>query len=189
MIANVLACFLALSQAVTAPKTQDATPAPDPAKLAAIEEIFQLTKPDQMMQQMFSQMKAAVAEQAQKSLAAQVQASNDPSKYSQEVQKFTDQLLALMSDRLSWDKVKPQYVHLYDETFSLIELQGILEFYKSPAGQAMLQKMPMLLANASKIGQQQMSDIMPEVQKMMADFTANLKKSREANGSTPVPQR
>lgn len=180
MIAHFLICFLAFSQSAPAVKAQDTTRPIDSAKLAAIEEIFQLTKPEQMIQQMFAQMKTAVTRQAQKSFAAEVQPLEDPSKYSQELQKYMDQLFALMNDRLSWGKMKPQYVHLYDETFSLVELHGILEFYKSPAGQALLQKMPALVANAAKIGQEQMSDLLPEIRKLTANFAANAKKAHEA---------
>lgn len=50
--------------------------------------------------------------------------------------------VAVMSEEFNWPKMKPQYVQLYRETFEQEEIDGLVAFYKSPAGQAFINKMP-----------------------------------------------
>ncbi|MBV9037404.1 MAG: DUF2059 domain-containing protein [Acidobacteriaceae bacterium] len=69
----------------------------------------------------------------------------------------------------------------YSDTFSTDELSGMLAFYRSPAGQAYINKTPGLMAKFGAIGQQQMAGTGPEIQKMMNDFMADLKKRSDAS--------
>ena len=62
--------------------------------------------------------------------------------------------------------MKDRYVRLYDETFTAQEISGILEFYKTPTGSAMLDKMPVLISKSMTIAQEQMGDLMPEIQRI-----------------------
>ena len=43
----------------------------------------------------------------------------------------------LLFKGLSWDTLKEEYIQLYTESFTEEELQGIIEFSKSPLGQKM----------------------------------------------------
>jgi uncharacterized protein len=50
-----------------------------------------------------------------------------------------------VNEFLNWDALLPMYMRMYRETFSSEELQGLLNFYKSKAGQAVIKKMPVLI--------------------------------------------
>ena len=97
-------------------------------------------------------------------------------KYLPELRHFEDQIFKLVTDRMSWDKMKPKYVALYDETFSKQEIVDIVTFYKTPAGQALLQNMPGLIAKGSKIGQEQMGGAIGEIEDLTSQFLINLMK-------------
>jgi len=45
----------------------------------------------------------------------------------------------------SWETLKPAYIQAYSETYSEEELQGMIEFYKSPLGQAWTSKQLQLI--------------------------------------------
>ena len=51
-------------------------------------------------------------------------------------------------------------------------MDGIIAFYKSPAGEAMLAKTPAIMAKANELVQQQMATVMPEIQKLIKDAAA-----------------
>lgn len=53
---------------------------------------------------------------------------------------------------MSWDVVGPQIVELYKNTFTEQEMQEIMAFYRTSAGQALLDKMPALLRKQREIG-------------------------------------
>lgn len=149
--------------------------APDRGKIANIEEIFRLTKVDQLQQQMFAQIKNMVSSQFDK---MEISSSKDQ----QEVREFQDHMFSMILERLSWDKMKPRYVQLYDQTYTAPEIAGILDFYKSPAGRAMLEKMPVLMSKSMSIAQEQMADLMPEIQRTVEEFAARHKREQSAPG-------
>jgi hypothetical protein len=61
--------------------------------------------------------------------------------------------------------MKPVYVSLYAETFTPDELQGLIDFYKTPVGQKYIEKQPQLQAAIMQKSQSMMKDIMPLILK------------------------
>jgi len=88
----------------------------------------------------------------------------------QHAEDVQSKMMALIADRLSWQNAKASYVKIYAETFSESEIDGILAFYKSPAGEAMLDKMPLLMQKSMEVSQQLMVDIMPQIQHMTEEL-------------------
>jgi uncharacterized protein len=127
-------------------------------KTAKIEEIFHLTKIDQMQKQMMTQMSAMMKQQTMANLTPDQQ--KNASDMSQRVMDFTMQ-------KMSWDAMKPEFIKLYDDTYTEDEISGILQFYQSPAGQAMLAKSPVLVANTMALVQKRMAEIKPELDDMI----------------------
>lgn len=142
--------------------------AQDAARKAKIEEMFRLVNIDRMMQQVMSQMKTMTEQQmSEMKLPPEAQAA---------AQESQDRIMKLIAEKLSWEKMKPAYIQLYSEVFTDEELDGILAFYRSPAGRAMLEKTPLLMTKAMALVQKQMGDIQPEIQKMMKEVEAKYKK-------------
>ena len=142
--------------------------AQDAAKKAKLDEMFRLTKMDEMMPQMMSQVKAMIAQQmSEMNLPAEAKAA---------AQESQDRIMDLVTERLSWEKMKPAYVQLYTEIFNDEELDGMLAFYRSPAGRAMLEKMPQLMSKSMALAQRQMADLQPEIQKITKELEAKYKK-------------
>jgi uncharacterized protein len=115
---------------------------------------------DNMIDQMFEQIKAMTA--------AQVPPGSTPEQIAQARQVQT-KILDLVKARISWEKMRPQYVKLYAETFSDGEISGMLAFYGSPAGRAMLEKMPALVTKIMEVAQAQMKDVLPEIQRIIRE--------------------
>jgi hypothetical protein len=74
-----------------------------------------------------------------------------------------DRVFALMRDEMDWDKLKPEFAQLYTETFTQEEVDGLLEFYRSPAGRAMIEKMPLLLSKSMQMTQTRIQKLMPRI--------------------------
>jgi uncharacterized protein len=110
-----------------------------------------------MMDQVFNQMKAMTASQVPKGTTPEQQAREEETR---------SKIMDLIKSRMQWDKMRPQYVKLYSETFSDEEISGMLAFYESQAGRAMLAKMPVLMGKTMSLVQAQMTDLMPEIQRI-----------------------
>ncbi len=149
------------------------------SKAAKVDEIFQLTKVDQMQKQMLEQVKPMIP-----SLELQAGVSQENKALSDQL---TSKILDLIADRVSWEKMKPAMTELYSETFSEEEIDGMLSFYKSPSGQAMLTKMPSLMAKTMGLAQEQLADIIPEIQKLTVDFLS--KHQKDAAAPAPAPKQ
>jgi hypothetical protein len=137
--------------------------APQTTKIAKIEEIFRLTRTDQVQKQMLAQMSAMISQQSQKDLPPdQRQAASDAGQ----------RIMTFVSEKMSWDAMKAQYIKLYDDTYTEDEISGILMFYQSEPGQAMLAKAPTLMTNMVALVQKRMAELKPEMDKMIKETTA-----------------
>jgi hypothetical protein len=145
----------------------------DPAKHAAIEELLSLMKVDQTIEQMLPQAQRMIAQAMESSLPAEVRDSQDKAKSVAELQ---NRVFDFMKERLTYANLKPDYVRLYDETFSAEEIAGILAFYKTPAGQAYVAKLPVLSAKSIELAQRMLTNLIPEVQKITMTWTEEMKK-------------
>ena len=173
--------FTALSGLVGAQESHPKST--DPVKAALIEEMMSLTRPDRNLTLILQQYKAAFSRGLEESFRNQLSKYEDAAKYQLELHRFEDQMFNLIADRMSWEKMKPKFVAIYDETFTKQELEDIVVFYKTPSGQHLLQKMPGLISKGSQVGQTQMSDALAEIQRLTADFIENLKKAHNGGAN------
>ena len=66
-------------------------------------------------------------------------------------------------------KLKPMFVQIYAELFTEEEINGIVSFYKSPAGKAMIEKMPQMMQRMMPMMQKLMGDLQPEIKKIIEE--------------------
>ncbi len=66
--------------------------------------------------------------------------------------------------------MKPRFIDLYATTYTEQELDGILGFYKSAAGRAMLEKMPQLMQGSMAISQDAVAALVPELNKIIEEL-------------------
>jgi uncharacterized protein len=144
---------LALALLVTGPFAG----AQELTKQAKIERLLTAMNADAMIDQMFEQIKAMTAAQAPPGTTPEQAAK---------AREIQSKILDLVKARISWEKMRPQYVQLYSETFSDEEISGMLGFYQSPAGRAMLAKMPTLTTKIMQVAQAQLTDLLPEIQRI-----------------------
>lgn len=128
--------------------------ADEASKNAKIEELLQVMHSDQTMSQVFDQMKAMQL--------AELSKMNVAPERRQAIQEAQQRGIKRLQDTLSWDKMKPMMVKIYAETFTEEEIDSVLNFYKSPAGQAFLRKMPLLMQRTMAASQQMVADAMSQ---------------------------
>src|ERR1035438_8753459 len=101
--------------------------ADETSKSAKAEELLQLTQGDQMMKMMEPMMKGMLA-QMDKDMPAEQRAKAG---------EMQGKMMALVAVSLS--KAKPALAKVYADTYTEEEIDGILAFYKSPAGKVKLE--------------------------------------------------
>ena len=137
--------------------------AQEPTKQAEIERILDLTNSaasvdkilDQMTSMINSQMKAQMPKATPEQLA--------------QAQEMQNKMVELIKSRLSWTRMRAEYVKVDADLYSDSEIEGLLAFYESPAGRGYLEKMPLMAQRMMAASQAQMGDLMPEIQRIMKE--------------------
>ncbi len=136
--------------------------ADEASKTAKVKELFTLTHLDRSLDRMRSSMEQQVQLTA-KNAPGTEQMTPEKKKIQQE---FVDNSMKVVDQDFGWAVLEPAYVKLYSDTYTEQELDGILAFYKSPAGQAMLTKTPQVSAGVMEIVHGHMGDFQPKMQSL-----------------------
>lgn len=140
--------------------------ADDPSKTAKVQELFTTMHMDHMMDQMMESITTSLRQSLQ-TIPGADQMTAEQKKL---VDDFLVRTLKVANDSVGWSALEPEYVKLYANTYSEEEIDGILAFYKSPAGQAMLAKTPQLTTGSMQIVQTRIAEIQPKIKAMQDEF-------------------
>lgn len=136
-----------------------------PASQESVEALLSVTKTEALMDSLYSgmdqMMRQIINQTVQgKSLSAEQRHALDalPTKF-----------VAVMREEMSWQKMKPLYVQLYCETFEQEEVDGMLAFYASPAGKALIKKMPVVMQKSLALSQSLLLSVAPKMRAAMEE--------------------
>jgi hypothetical protein len=138
--------------------------ADEASKGAKVEQLLTIMNVEKQQKVMMDQMSQMVIGQVRAQMAQQ---GNVPPAEVAKLEDRQKKLFALIQQETSWDKMKPIYIKSYADTFTEPEIDGILAFYKSPAGKAMVDKQPDLNTKIMTSLQSQMADLMPKIEQLM----------------------
>jgi uncharacterized protein len=147
----------------------------------SVNQLLQLTKVDRQMDSVLAQMEGAMKGSLQQLTKGRVLSAEEQATLDQQQAKMA----AILKEELSWDKVKDQYVRAYREMFTREEIDGLIAFYQTPAGQSLVNKQPELANRTMTILQQRMAPVMQRIQKMSEEAALELKKPKTENPSGP----
>jgi uncharacterized protein len=129
---------------------------------------------DQMVTQINNGMKAGMDQGIQQSLHGQELNAGQRAA----VEKFKDQLAAMMREELSMSKLKDVYLQAYRETFTQQEVDSIIAFYSTPGGQAVVEKIPVAMQKAATLTQGRMGPMIQKMQSMQVEFIKDLSNGK-----------
>ena len=146
----------------------------EPPSTASIETLLTMTRAESMLGTVYSGMEQAIRQ------GMQAAAGDQP--LTPEQQRILDtaptKFSALVRSEFTWDKLKPQYIQVYQETFTQEEVDGLIAFYASPAGQAFIAKMPTAMQKSMALVQLQMKTLMPKMQAVIRETMAEAQAAK-----------
>ncbi|OQA32666.1 MAG: hypothetical protein BWY57_01787 [Betaproteobacteria bacterium ADurb.Bin341] len=102
------------------------------------------------------------------------------------MEKTREKLVRIFQEEASWEKLEPIYLKIYADLFTQEEVDGMLAFYKSPTGQAMIKKMPAVTHSSMREVQGRLQPIMAKMSALLQEETAAFskeeQKKKEAQG-------
>ncbi|MBS1169085.1 MAG: hypothetical protein H6R01_3 [Burkholderiaceae bacterium] len=153
------AALLIASNAFAAPPTTE-----------SVEQMFSLTKTESIMNTLYANLDNVMRSAINESLKGQ--------KLTPKQQRALNALPARMAqvirEEFSWDKLKPVYLKIYQESFTQEEIDGLIAFYQSPAGVALVNKMPIVMQKSMAATQAQLAPMMAKMKAALDKAVAEI---------------
>ena len=151
------------------------------ASEASVRELLEITQARKLSEGTVAQMDQFMNEAMNRELAGRV-----PTAEQQAIlDDLRTKLVALIGDALKWEKLEPRYVDIYRKSFTDEEVAGMLAFYKTPAGQAVINKMPIVMQHTMGLVQDLLQDISPQLRQIQT--TEAMEKLKQSASAPPPP--
>ncbi len=158
---------------------------------ASVTEMLRYLQVDRLLSQAVGQMHDGIVKGMDQKLQSTVGGRQLTPEQTAAIDRFRTKFSKIVEDQLSLARIHTIYVQCYRETFSQEEVDGIIAFYKSPAGQAVAQKYPEVMQKAQALMQTKMASMSTDVGKDMDQLIKDLEKGEAkpaapASGSRPA---
>jgi len=154
--------------------------ADEASKRAKAQEMVLLVHSDRMVAQASDNIMKQVS-----TLAEKMAGANPTPENKAKLADFQKKMFALIDAQVSWKAMEPIFTDLYAQTFTEPELDAILTFYKTPAGGALIQKMPTVSSQVAQFAQSRMATLQPQMRQMFDDFQKS--QAPSASHTSPEP--
>ena len=104
------------------------------------------------------------------------------------MEPFRDLMVVWLKKYMTWSAMEPQLTQLYASTFTEEELKTMAAFYRSPAGQKALQKMPEMTQRTAMLGAQLSQPHTDELKQQMSARAEEMQKKESGAGAGPAPR-
>ncbi len=145
---------------------------------ASIKQLLEVAQAHKLIDSVMAQMDNLM----QQTITQATRGQQVPPKVQKDIDQRRGEMLALMKELLDWKKLEPMYVRVYQKTFTQQEVDGMIAFYKTPAGQAVMSKMPVAMQNTMDEMQGLMAPVMEKMQRMQQEVVAELKAENKNKG-------
>lgn len=145
-----------------------------PASAESIREVLKVTDAKGLIDKMWPQIDATMAAAMQQALKGKKVSPQQQETLS----KMQAKMIASMKEDLSWENLEPMYVEIYQKSFTQTELDGMLAFYKSPAGAAVVKKMPIVMQETMIAMRQKLGPMMQKMQRTVQESASEIQKEQ-----------
>ena len=129
-------------------------------------EMLSISRVDKMIEPMMENVMSMIQQQM-----AQVDIPEDKKPI---IQKYNQKIIETLRQEMQWEKMKEDFVALYLNVYTEEEIRELTEFYASPLGQKMLDKMPELMQASLQISQSMLQQTLPKIQQLSQEMAREL---------------
>ncbi len=91
-----------------------------------------------------------------------------------ELRPYESIMRTFLSKYMGWSYLQDKLVALYRDEFTELELRTMIAFYKTAAGQKVIERLPVLLVKGAEIGQQAVREHLNELTEAVQNRAAEL---------------
>lgn len=134
---------------------------------ASLETLMVVTRAERNIDAVFSAMQPMLKRMRTEMMPGTLSAEEE-----KRLDAMEAKMLGVIRDELSWAKLKPLTMQIYRESFTQSEVDGLIAFYQTPAGQAFIEKMPLVMQKSMMMTQSRMKPMMERIQQIAQEAAA-----------------
>jgi uncharacterized protein len=162
---------------------QDAKPT-----AASVRQLFEAMHSSSMVDTYVKQVETTMRTALQQATAEQT----PNAKQKKIVEDLQTRIMALVKEQLKWADLEPILIEVYRDTFTPHEIDGMLKFYRSDAGRAVITKLPTATQESMARIQGRVNALTPKIMELEKETAAQIKAAGDgqpAPPSSPPPSR
>jgi len=148
-----------------------------PASEASIKQLMEITEMRKLIDSLPAQIKSQMETAMNNAIQQHLQGKSLKPAQQRAVDNMTKRMTDLLAGELSYDKMESKFIPAYRETFTEEEVAGMIAFYKTPTGQAVIHKMPVLMQKTMSMQQESVMQLMPKLQEIQQQFAAEMQEA------------
>jgi hypothetical protein len=152
--------------------------ADDASRRAKAAQLVTLLHTERMVQQNSATIMKQVSDAAEKEIGP-----NPTPESKARLAGLENNISQLIDAQLDWKALGPAIIDIYTQTFTEQELDVIVTFYKTPAGIALLDKMPQINDQVEQLAHSRLVILQPQIRQAFDDF----RKSQAPAATSPAP--
>jgi len=167
--------FIALS-ALAAISTSAFAAPPAPSE-DSIRRLLEVTEARKLLDGMMAQIDTLMRRNMDQALRGRQLTSEQEAIIARMRSKMVD----AFREEMAWEKLEPLYVRVYRDTFTQAEVDGMLAFYRTDAGRAVIVKMPAVLQTTMGQMQQRMQPLIAKMRTIEQEALTELRATERRN--------
>lgn len=133
-----------------------------PASKESVETLLTVSKSQQILETMMANMGQSIRQG--------IHAGNKNKTLTTAQQRAFETLATkintALQEELGWEQMRSLYTQIYQESFTEEEINGLIDFYQSPAGVAFVNKMPAVMQKTMQLTQSRMGPLIQKIEKI-----------------------
>lgn len=149
-----------------------------PASEAVIREYLAVSKAEQLVDGTYAQMDKVMRDAMRAAVPDGFNAAQ-----TKVMDELSNELVKVLQEEMGWEKLEPDFIRIYQATLTQNEVEGMVAFYKSEAGQALIAKMPAIMEQTMALVMQRVQAMRPRMQKLQTEMLARMEQASSSPAS------
>jgi hypothetical protein len=137
----------------------------------SVERMLRLSRAEALIEQATAQVEGTIRQSLQREMAGRTLTAEQQ----RALDAVPPRAAAVFRAEFHWEKLRPVYVAIYKESLDQADVDGMIAFYQTPAGQAFLSKMPAIMQRAMAVTQAQVEAMMPRLHQAVQEALKDAK--------------
>jgi hypothetical protein len=143
----------------------------EPADEAIVRELIEVTEAARLLDDVGTQIDAMMEQSVRNALAGKPVSAGQQAL----LDELRTKVVGIFRESMSWQAMEPMIIEVYRKSFTRKEIEGMLDFYRTDAGRAVIAKLPLVMQHTMAAMQDNLKIMMPKIQAVQTDILARLK--------------